>query len=364
MTYHLLSFLIYFTYSLNINPLTIWGSCSSYSVHAGTSVSFNGGLTTVSTGNVGVSPGTAITGSFTTLAGSIEANTASAITCASSKLITFGILKNQICTTMNTLAASDLSGLTLLPGVWCSASYAFVISAATLTLDAAGDVNAEWVFQTGTTLITSTATSFILINGAQAKNVYWLVGSSATLAGTSSFVGQITAGVSISVGTNCHINGRVMAGAAVTFAGGDSIVLPLLTTLPLTFDQISSEIATLISNQPPSKYSGPGFTCMFVNYSQQLTNTKNGIVSFIFNLNAGTSPSVVCPDVIQQFLIDIPSLNSIPCSKTCLECRIIEKKRFTMTTLQADLTFKVSGTSTITISILQLILFATLLVFY
>jgi len=217
---------------LNIDPLTIWGNCSTFSIHAGTAVSFNGGLTTVSTGDVGVSPGTSITGSFLVQTGTIQANTASAINCAASKLVTFGILQNLPCSPANTLPISDLSGLTLLPGVWCSASTVFILSASSLTLDAAGNSSAIWVFQTGTTLITATSTSIILINGAQSKNVYWLIGSSATLAGSSSFVGQITAGVSISVGTQCDVIGRMLAGAAVSFDGADQITLPLLSFVP------------------------------------------------------------------------------------------------------------------------------------
>ena len=114
-----------------------------------------------------------------------------------------------------------------------------VLSAATLTLDGAGDPNSEWVFQTATSMVTSTATSFILINNAQASNVYWAIGSSATLAYDSSFVGQITAAVSITVGSSCNLVGRALAAAAVTFAGGASVALPvyhtaMLNPLPLT----------------------------------------------------------------------------------------------------------------------------------
>jgi hypothetical protein len=69
-------------------------------------------------------------------------------------------------------------GLTLKPGVYCSASGEMTISASTLTLDGRNNPNAQWIFQTATTIITASATSFILKNGAQAKNVYWAVGNS------------------------------------------------------------------------------------------------------------------------------------------------------------------------------------------
>ena len=69
------------------------------------------------------------------------------------------------------------SGLTLQAGVYCSASGKMTISAATVTLDGRNDPNAQWIFQTSTSVITSTATSFVLQNGAQAKNVFWSVGT-------------------------------------------------------------------------------------------------------------------------------------------------------------------------------------------
>jgi hypothetical protein len=95
-----------------------------------------------------------------------------------------------------------------------------------VTLNGTGDSDSEFIFQTATTLTTATATFFILINGAQAKNVYWQIGSSATLALGSSFVGNILAGVSISVDHTTAIVGRLLAQAAVSFAGDDSITLP------------------------------------------------------------------------------------------------------------------------------------------
>jgi hypothetical protein len=158
--------------------------------------------------------------------GSLEACTVPAINCAADELIAYGILKGLTCPPENTLANPDLSGVTLLPGVYCTGSGTLSISATTLTLDGNGDHNSQFIFQTATTLTTATATSFILINGAQAKNVYWQVGTSATLGLGSSFVGHILAGVTINVGHTTNIVGRLLAQAAVNFDGTDTIVLP------------------------------------------------------------------------------------------------------------------------------------------
>jgi hypothetical protein len=209
-----------------VNGSTIFGSCADFVVQAGSAVSFNGAQTNVSTGNVGVAPGTAITGNVAVVTGSIEANTSPATNCAADELTAYDELQGLTCTTDNTLANSDLSGLTLFPGVYCSASGVFTISATTLTLDGNGDEDSQFIFQTSTTLTTSTATSFILTNGTQANNVYWQIGTSATLGLGSSFVGHIVAGVTINVGHTSTVVGRCLAQAAVNFAGGDTIGLP------------------------------------------------------------------------------------------------------------------------------------------
>ena len=117
-----------------------------------------------------------------------------------------------------------MSGVTLFSGVYCATR--LTLKATALYLDAQGDANAQFIFQTATTVITSANTQIILINGALAKNIYWQVGTAATLGLSSSFVGQILAGTSITVGTTVTVIGRLYAQAAVSHAGGDQITLP------------------------------------------------------------------------------------------------------------------------------------------
>ena len=208
-----------------VNGATIFGRCANFSIQAGTSVSFDGVQTNVASGKVGVAPGTSITG--TPLLGTgytKEASTSSAQNCAADEATAYGYLKGLTCT--NTLANADLSGVTLMAGVYCTGSGFLTLKATTLYLDAQGDANAQFIFQTATTLITSTNTNVILINEALAKNVYWQVGSSATLGATSSFIGQILAYASITVGTTTNVVGRLYAQAAVSCAGTDRITLP------------------------------------------------------------------------------------------------------------------------------------------
>jgi hypothetical protein len=125
--------------------------------------------------------------------------------------------------------AGELGGLTLAPGVYKSASGTFKITNGNLTLDAMGDPNAEWVFQTASGLTVGIAgptgaRSVNLINGAQAKNVYWYVGSAATInaAGGGTMSGTIiaSAGVTFSTAGNAAqtvLNGRALSlNASVT----------------------------------------------------------------------------------------------------------------------------------------------------
>lgn len=100
------------------------------------------------------------------------------------------------------------------------------VSAGSVSLDAKGNSDAVWIFQTASALLTSPNTTFVLQNGAQAKNVFWKVGSSATLGYSSTFVGNILAYASISIDKNTAINGRVLAGAGVSFASNNFIALP------------------------------------------------------------------------------------------------------------------------------------------
>jgi hypothetical protein len=101
------------------------------------------------------------------------------------------------------------------------------VSSGNLTLDAQGDTNAVWIFQVGTTLDVAVGLQVILANGAQASNIFWQVGSSATIDTTAVMQGNILAETSITVNSGATLNGRALAlGGAVT-AGGSGAALPV-----------------------------------------------------------------------------------------------------------------------------------------
>jgi len=130
------------------------------------------------------------------------------------------------CQANHTIQGNDLAGGLFYPGVYCSATGKFTFSAATIRLDARGDPNAKFIFRTETTLSTATATSFELLNNAKASNVFWAIGTSATLGTSSNFLGTIIAGEAVTVGTSTVVDGRALALTAVTFSDKGVINFP------------------------------------------------------------------------------------------------------------------------------------------
>ena len=121
--------------------------------------------------------------------------------------------------------AGNLGGLTLTPGLYKSTS-SLEISSGDLTLDAQGDTNAVFIFQMASTLTTTSGRQVILSGGARAANIYWQVGSSATLGTTSVFKGNILASTSITVTTGAAVEGRLLARTAEVTLDANTITLP------------------------------------------------------------------------------------------------------------------------------------------
>jgi hypothetical protein len=106
-------------------------------------------------------------------------------------------------------AGVDLGGQTLLPGVYTNATSMALTG--TVTLDALGDPAAVFIFQAGSTLITASNATVSLVGAAQACNVFWQVGSSATIGTDTTFVGTVLALTSITMQTGASIQGRLLA---------------------------------------------------------------------------------------------------------------------------------------------------------
>lgn len=182
------------------------GTADSFAVLAGSTVTNTGA--SVITGNLGLSPGSAVTGFPPgTLNGTQQVANGNAIQAQSDLTTAFNNASGQ--TPVSTVP-TELGGTTKTAGVYDSAPGTFGITG-TLTLDAQGDPNAVFIFKTASTLITGGASNVSLVNGAQACNVFWQVGSSATLGTNSTFKGNILALTSATLTTGANVEGRVLA---------------------------------------------------------------------------------------------------------------------------------------------------------
>lgn len=192
--------------SVKADTITL-GTADAFAVLGGSTVTNTG--STVITGDLGLWPGTSITG-FPPgqVIGTIH-NTDAVAQGAQIDLTTaFNNAAGLPCT--DNLTGQDLGGLTLTPGVYCFNSSALLTG--TLTLNAEGDPNAFFLFQMGSTLTTASSSSVVFINGGEGDNTFWQVGSSATLGTDTAFAGNILALTSITLNTDATITcGRALA---------------------------------------------------------------------------------------------------------------------------------------------------------
>jgi hypothetical protein len=181
------------------------GTAASFAVLAGTTVT-NTGPSTIS-GDLGVSPGSAVVGFPPGIVSNGAIHAADAVALQAQTDLTTAYNDAAGRSTTATITA-DLGGQTLVPGVYTGGALGLT---GTLTLDAQGDPNAVFVFQAASTLITAPASTVSLINGGDPCNVFWQVGSSATLGTTTTFVGTVLALTSVGANTGATIQGRLLA---------------------------------------------------------------------------------------------------------------------------------------------------------
>ena len=162
-------------------------------------------------GDLGVSPGTSLVGFGlpAVVNGATHNNNAVAANAQDDLTTAYTVAAGQPVPPGNILTGTNLGNRTLTAGAYRYSTSAQLTGA--LTLDAEGDPNAQFVFEIGSTLTTAGASSVRLINGASACNVFWQVGSSATLGTTTSFRGNVLALTSISLNNGASVIGRLLA---------------------------------------------------------------------------------------------------------------------------------------------------------
>ena len=226
------------------------GTANSYVVLAGSTVTNTG--PSVLNGDLGLSPGSAVTGFPPgTVNGSQHVADAAALQAKNDLTTAYNVAAGQ---PVDVSVSADLGGSTLVPGVYNSATGLSLTG--TVTLNAGGDPNAVWVFQAGSTLITASNSTVSFTNGAQPCNVFWQVGSSATLGTNTTFAGTILALTSVTLQTGATIDGRVLArNGAVTL--DDNVITPSVCAAPPPSPSPSAAPSSSPSGAPSSGPSSP-----------------------------------------------------------------------------------------------------------
>jgi len=223
--------------ALAVTPVNL-GTAAPFGVLAGSSVTNTGPSTVFS--DLGVDPGTSVTGfgglPDGTVLGTIHTADAVALQAKSDLSTAYGVAAGETPTAPEVTGTADIGGQTLTAGVYKYDSSLAVTG--TLTLDGQGHPDGLFVFEVGSTLTTATNSTISYINGAQPCNVYWQVGSSATLGTSSLFAGNILAAASVTVGKTVTVNGRLLAGTGDVTLIDDTIhradCATPLTTPPVT----------------------------------------------------------------------------------------------------------------------------------
>jgi len=200
------------------------GSAANFDILAASTVT-NTGPTIISGGDLGLSPGSSVTG---VPPGTLTPPAVTHLTdpVAAQAQLDLTIAYNYAAgLTGAALLPGDMRGLTFTPGLYKTSS-TVMLSGGNVTLDAQGNANAVFIFQIGSTLTTITNTQVVLAGGTQAKNIFWQVGSSATLGTNSVFKGNILALASITITTGVNLEGRALASTAAVTLDSNTITAP------------------------------------------------------------------------------------------------------------------------------------------
>jgi Ice-binding-like len=205
----------------------VLGTAAGFTVLGGAGVTCTGSNVAGEVGSV-----LTVTQTSCTIAAT-DAGSAAATTAFADFGVAYGMTAAMTCDPANNLTGQELGGMTLKPNVYCFNSTA-ALSTGTLTLD--GPANGIWIFQIGSAITTATA-NVVMINGGQPCNVFWELGTAATIGAGTAFQGNILAGSAITfTGASSSLVGRALAKTAVTMTGANisAACKPATVNLPVS----------------------------------------------------------------------------------------------------------------------------------
>ena len=267
------------------------GTAASYSVLGGSMVT-NVGSSTL-TGDLGVSPGSSITGFDVQpngVGGALHNADSFAMKARHDVTTAYGVAAGF---TPTKTRVGDLSGLSLAPGVYSDGALSL---SGQLTL--AGDAASVWVFQSASTLITGSGSKIIMTGGASICNVFWQVGSSAVLGAGTDFVGTILAYQQIDLGTGSTVHGRLFAHVGAVNLDYGTIVLP--TTCARSYVELPS--GTSGSADSPIALTAPR---LGVPYSQSVAVPE--MLTATYTASTGELPAGLLLDTTTGLISGIPT---------------------------------------------------------
>lgn len=214
------------------------GTSAAFSVLSSSAVT-NGGAS-VYPGNVGVSPGSTITGiAAATVRGTINLNDPVAIQAHNDLVYAY---QQAVNLPPSEMIAGDLSGRIITPGVRYAAAELGMTT--TLTFDAQGDPNAYFIFQVNAAVTTAASSKMVMINGAQSSHIIWQVAGAVTLGASSSFLGTVVGNAAITIGAGSRASGR--------FLTKNGAITASTVTMDVSYDDPLVDSASTLEGQPVS----------------------------------------------------------------------------------------------------------------
>ncbi|KAH7400215.1 hypothetical protein BKA64DRAFT_707900 [Cadophora sp. MPI-SDFR-AT-0126] len=256
-----------------MSPSINLGDAESYSIYGASSVTNTG--PTIIDGNLGTG-GTSVTGFFPP--GIVNGNIATG--GATSTVFIDATTAFTDISALNPdadLTGQDLGNRNLLPGTYKYSTAAQLTGI--LTLQGTGSLDDAWYFQIGSALTTASGSAVIFSNGALACQVYWVLGTSATLGTGSSFIGTILAGASVTFNTGASLIGRAFGLSATVTLDSNAVILPAACPVPSSLSSVAQQTpASSVASSLLSSSTSNIFLSTTLSSQTQISNVCDAIV--------------------------------------------------------------------------------------